>query len=165
MKPYEIHRISSPIGLGFVEIDVYEEHHMGAATTRIRPSRPLGAISVFYASGGDAAFTSDSSWLVIYDRKLVLACEWATGSAFHFTPPFAIGGTLLLRRKRPRSLKSLSLGESSVRIRYETAFHTQEEEQELLLGGTRWNAGLGPAANGVFPSAYEPDIRAIRNAT
>ena len=138
---------------------------MGAPTIRIRPSRPLAGVTTFYTTNGHAEFTADSRWLVIYDGRLVVACEWASGCTFHFTPPVAVEGWLLLRQRRSRGLKSVTVGASSVRVSYETAFHTQKEEQELVLGGAGWSVGLGSAVDGKFPSAYESDIEAIRNAT
>lgn len=165
MRAHETFRVDAPNGSGYVDIDVFDEHHMGAATTRIRPSRPVNGVSDFFATGGNAKFTSDSRWLVIYDRVLVVACDWTTSEAFHFTPPIAIEGLLLLWRRRPRSLRSVMVGVSGVRLSYETAFHTQREERELLYGAPEWSPGLGPAAAGEFPSAYEPDVRGIRAAT
>jgi len=166
MRPYETIRVKAADGSGHVEIDVFEEHHMGAATTRIRPSRPIEGVSEFFATGGSVKFTSDSRWLVLHDRVLVVACEWPNSrSTFHFSPSVAVDWLLFLPRHRPRYLTAVEVGKLGVFVAYETGFHTQAERRELRFHSAEWNRGLGPASNGEFPSSYEPDIRSIRAAT
>jgi hypothetical protein len=161
MKPFEVNRITSPNGKFFVDIDWYEEHHMGASTTRIYLHREIGGVSEFFATGGQAVFSPDSKWLVIYDRKIVLSIELDSEQCFNFSPPAAVDGWFIFRRSRPRFFRSVTVTVSAVHVCYETAFHTGQEQRELGYGANEWEKGLGVAKQGQLPSAYEPNVNLI----
>ena len=70
-----------------VTVETHAEHHMGANSVFIIPSRPIGNVSRFQTTNGDAFFTPDGNRLVIYDACVILVTDLVTGDVYNCEPP------------------------------------------------------------------------------
>lgn len=135
---------------------------MGACTVRVKVDRPFAGVTEFFSTGGHAVFTSDSAWLVMWDRLVVLAVNLPTGRVQHFVPSPETT-VWPLPRTRKRLITSVEVSGTAVTVSFETAFRDSQGHQALDLNDLAlWKSGLGPVHAGVFPSAFEPDVRAIQ---
>ena len=160
-SPLQSWTFRSPDGRAEVDAEIFEEHHMGASTVRMRVRLPCEDIfPVFYSTGGDAFFTSDSEYLVIHDSKIVIAISVRSGVARHFAaPPVPL---LFGLASKPRFIRGVEGDGQGIRVRCEDGFHKNQMVVNLSPNATDgWAVGLGTSQPGVLPSAYAPDVEHI----
>jgi len=127
-----------------VTIETHDEHHMGANTVLIIPSRPIGNVSRFHTTNGDAFFTPDGNGLIIQDACVILFFDLNTGDVFNREPPETWYFTKV--RIEYQSLLSQLYDGSGNRKTH--------APMPLVDIKSEFTRGFGPVDGGRFPSAH-----------
>jgi hypothetical protein len=126
-----------------VRIDVEFEHAMGASIVHLVPSVPVGGQSHFWTHNGFASFSSDGTWLFLFDSTLLLCVDLTRDAVYHAAAPhhqfhakvYTRDGQLCREVHdpggRPGALPEIPLADIPLRL----------------------SKGLGPVKAGRFPSA------------
>ncbi len=70
-----------------VRIDIEFEHHMGASIVHLVPSVPVGGQSHFWTHNGSASFSSDGTWLFLFDATLLICVDLTRNAVYHAPAP------------------------------------------------------------------------------
>jgi hypothetical protein len=127
-----------------VTFEYHGEHHMGAETVYMMASRPIGGVTRFHTTNGNAFFTPDGNGLFLHDSCVILYFDIASGSVFNFAPPqgWYFGGA-----RTQGAFLTFDL--------YDGAGHFPSGEPILLSEVTsKFDAGFGAVVDGKFPSAW-----------
>ena len=123
-----------------VVIENHGEHLPGAESVVVVPDRPIGGVSRFLTTNGQALFDPNGRWLIIEGVKGFVALNLQDDSVSHFSVPegsligsWSIAGGVLEWKQ----------------VRFDSS---NQEVRSLALDeiGIRWEPGLGPFSDGEF---------------
>lgn len=127
-----------------VKIEDRGEHHMGASTVLLVPSRPIGGVSQFETTNGNAFFTPDGDALVLNDACVILWADLGSDEIFHLEPP------------KGWCYANVRVEEDSLLSDVFDVRGSRERITPISVAKIKgkFNEGFGPVKSGRFPSAY-----------
>lgn len=139
--PYETIKIESPSGF-YVEVERYEEHHMGAETVELIPSAELYGVNRFRTTNGSAFYDAATEHVFLYDSCLILEVDPRTLICRHCNRP---EGWYISDFSHEGDKFCFRLYDGS----------GGHDEREIAYDEIPWLEGLSFACAGRFPSAYQ----------
>lgn len=131
----------------------YGEHHNAADTVVYELSRPLVGVTHFHTTNGELRFTTQAEALLLADMYLIAVIHLPTDSAYHLSS----GRDGYFTGARWDEQDRLAAG----RLERGQRIQPSRGIGPLTLAEIKrtWTAGLGPAVQGRFPSAFGPLLR------
>ena len=131
----------------FVLVDNHGEHHMGCATFEYLFPFDVAGQCRFFATNGEIKASLDGISLLLRDSLLLLRINGVQRKVEHYQPPAG------------KFIYELIEEETAYRLRLHGrgGINTWIE----VLKETPFLPGLGPAADGLMPSAYKPVVESI----
>lgn len=132
----------------FIRTVSYGEHHMGAETIEFRLSFELEGKRALFTTNGRVLPGRDRRSVYLHDATMVVRIDCETLRASHYRPP--------------RGSYLAGFAEHASRFEVKTRAAAGEVQTKWFDRETMpFEVGLGPASDGLFPSAYAPVVERI----
>lgn len=147
VSPFAERKINLPSGQS-VRLINEGEHHMGCSVVVFALSTPLAGIERFFTTNGMMLCGDPPDFCFLADGSLIVRIDTQHWTASHIARPAA-------ERFGDLRLEGSALSYELVPVEPTSGL----ESRSITPDTGDWLAGLGPATEGFFPSAYKPACR------